>query len=738
MDLDRLRRFIDDPAAKIGRYEIVRELGRGGTAVVYEAYDPALGRRVALKVLKDPAPERLRREAEAAARLRHPNVVAVHDVADDHIAMELLAPRAAPLDVAGLKAVAEAVAHAHANGIVHRDLKPSNILAGADGRPVLTDFGLARRQGTDTRTGGGTAPYMAPEQVRGETAGPAADVWALGVLLYEILAGRRPFDGPSDAAIYERILRDDPAPLAGPLGAVAAKALRKDPSVRYPDAGTFAAELRRHLAGEAVEARPEGPMSRAVRRVRRHPLPFVILLAGLALTTAIVLWRAERGRAIEAVRTQARLSLDAALDARRRGDVAGMRKWLGPLEAAARAAPETPEVDYLLGRLHRALLDDARALECQDRAIARTPGYLPAWYERMVLLSRAHAREMDVTHKRSQRVTALADEIVHIAERLRGNPVAAALIHFYEGRHAQARAILEAEVALAPDLDEAWDVLMRAGRAEVTAGWEDAERRFAEAEAAATRAIVRDRGYVPALFARSDVRHQRGSWKKDRGLDPLPDYAGAEADLTEALRVDGRSAEAYARRGLVRTQRGVHRVQTGGEATADLRSAVDDLSRALELDPGLVRAWTWRGNARYFLGEDDEGDFTEALRREPGSSDVRMRRGRQRARAGRYAEAEADFAEAVRLAPKNEWAWQWWGDAALAAGKAEEAEGHYARSIEAEPSHFYAWKGRAEARWRRGDFAGAASDWRQALALNPRLGADLEARMKEAQRRASE
>jgi serine/threonine protein kinase len=173
--LDRLKAFLNDQepddVRRHARFEVIREIGRGGTAIVYEAYDPALKRKLALKVLTSGTLERLRREAEAAARLRHPNVVTVYEVGPDYLAMELVEGPAGVPDLKALLTVARAVAHAHENGVVHRDLKPGNVIVAGD-RIVLTDFGLARVEGAEqlTRTGSiaGTPVYMAPEQVRGE------------------------------------------------------------------------------------------------------------------------------------------------------------------------------------------------------------------------------------------------------------------------------------------------------------------------------------------------------------------------------------------------------------------------------------------------------------------------------------------------------------------------------------------------------------------------------------------
>lgn len=196
MNVDRLKDFLGDPGARIGKYEVVRKVGEGGMGIVYEAFDPDLKRTIALKVLKQQDADRLRREASAAAKLRHPNIVTIHEVGPDFIAMEFVAGKPpAKLDRRQLAVVARAVAYAHAQGVVHRDLKPGNILVDADGRLVLTDFGLA------TEKSGGTAGYQAPEGV----VGPAADIWALRVLANQ--AGISVPETDSAAALAARLER---------------------------------------------------------------------------------------------------------------------------------------------------------------------------------------------------------------------------------------------------------------------------------------------------------------------------------------------------------------------------------------------------------------------------------------------------------------------------------------------------------------------------------------------------
>ncbi len=311
--------------ASIGEFELVRELGRGGMGVVYEARQRSLGRRVALKVLAsdvtaDPLRvARFRREASTLASLEHPHIVRVFDTGehqDQHwLAMELVdgetfAQRLERQRLAGghregslrqaveiVAAVATALQHVHAQGILHRDVKPSNVLLGADGRVLLSDFGLARGETTPelTRTGqiAGTPDYLAPEVLSSGAMSAAADIWSLGVVLYEAITLVRPFAGPTHAAIWRQVLHQDPIDprrrqpgLSKDLAAITLKALEKQPAERYATMADFAADLRAFLDLRPTEARPLGPLRKLRRWVRREPLR-ASLAASIALLAAL-------------------------------------------------------------------------------------------------------------------------------------------------------------------------------------------------------------------------------------------------------------------------------------------------------------------------------------------------------------------------------------------------------------------------------------------------------------------
>jgi eukaryotic-like serine/threonine-protein kinase len=269
-----------------GRYRIQRKLGAGGMADVYLAEDQELGRRVAIKILNGRHAndaqfiERFRREAKNAAALNHPSIVSIYDrgEAEDtyYIAMEFLDGRtlkelivgrgAAPINVAieyG-RQILSALRFAHRHGIVHRDIKPHNVLVDAEGRVKVTDFGIARAgtsQMTETGSIVGTAQYLSPEQARGGEVDPRSDLYSLGVVLYELLTGKTPFDGDTPVEIAMKHLSNAPKPpsklrpeIPPELDKVVLRALAKNPDERYQSADEMEADLERVARGAPVSA----------------------------------------------------------------------------------------------------------------------------------------------------------------------------------------------------------------------------------------------------------------------------------------------------------------------------------------------------------------------------------------------------------------------------------------------------------------------------------------------------
>src|SRR5687768_15952460 len=275
-----------------GRYRIIRRIGSGGMADVYEAEDTQLGRRIALKLLyrrfAEDAEfvERFRREASSAAGLNHPNVVQVFDRGQwdgtYYIAMELLEGRnlkqivreygalEPSLAVDIVLQILKAARFAHRRGVVHRDIKPHNVIVDDEGRAKVTDFGIARAGASDmTETGSimGTAQYLSPEQAQGQPVDARSDLYSIGIVLYELLTGTLPFDADSPVTIALKQVSETPVrlrelnPAVPPaLDAVVMRALRKEPAERFQDADAFLAALESALAGGYVETVAEDPV----------------------------------------------------------------------------------------------------------------------------------------------------------------------------------------------------------------------------------------------------------------------------------------------------------------------------------------------------------------------------------------------------------------------------------------------------------------------------------------------
>ncbi len=393
-------------AGELGRFLLRDELGRGSFGVVYLAYDPRLRREVALKVPRAEAlvtPElraRFRHEAMAAAGLDHPNIVPVYEAGEEGSVCFIasaycpgmtlaawLRRRSGPVPfrvaAALLATLADAVDHAHRRGVLHRDLKPSNVMlempaagvveSASDGSklvPRITDFGLAKLVDAEPGAAGatqsgvivGSPSYMAPEQAEGHAGavGPGADIYSLGVILYEVLTGRPPFQEDSALETLVLVRTQDPLSpsrlrprLPRDLETICLKCLRRQPQARYPTARALADDLRRFLAAEPIRARPTPAWERAIKWVRRHPA--LSALAGAACVAAVAV-----AVVIGVSNVRLQRERDRA-EARRLEAVANLRK---AREAVDRMLTRVSEVQLKelpqVEPVQRALLEDAQ------------------------------------------------------------------------------------------------------------------------------------------------------------------------------------------------------------------------------------------------------------------------------------------------------------------------------------------------------------------------------------------
>jgi serine/threonine-protein kinase len=393
---------------QIPGYVIEGVLGRGGMGIVYRARHLRLNRLVALKMSlagstrERRESERFKREAEAVAGLRHPNIAQLYDAGEvdghPYFTMEIVEGGSLAKKIAGTPQPARAAAQlvatlsgavqaAHACAIVHRDLKPGNVLLAADGTPKISDFGLARRLDdgaglTQSGVAVGTPSYMAPEQAEGrpDATGPAVDIYALGAILYELLTGRPPFQGENAAATMYLVTTRDPVPPSRlnpnaprDLETICLKCLHKLPARRYSTAQELADDLGRFLEGKPVRARPVGVVERALKWARRHPtaaLLTAVLLFALVAGIGTVVWvrqqEDDRRAAKDRQEGQARAAVETALN--RANDLKREERWSEAVQVLADAEPHLTEANSppLEEKLRKAQSDYRAAAELQS------------------------------------------------------------------------------------------------------------------------------------------------------------------------------------------------------------------------------------------------------------------------------------------------------------------------------------------------------------------------------------
>ncbi len=727
-----------------GRYRLLLELGRGGMGVVHKAWDTQLRRPVALKqVLAEGGisraqVDRFLREARLSARLRHPHIVGVLDVSEHqgrpYLTTEFIEARSLeavlrdPVPparaIAWVKAIAEALQYAHENGIVHRDVKPSNVLIDTQGRPFLTDFGLAKEVeeqavgGTTMTLSGtlvGTPQYMSPEQASGrpERIGPAADQFSLGVVLYEALTGKLPFQGNGLRELLNAISELDPdlptrwVPRLHPdLETICLKAIEKAPERRYATIGAMAADLGRHLDGEPIEARAPSLAGRLLRKARKHWA--VTLPTAAALLLAV-------GFAAYAVGTHLRhvRELEESLSREQ-----SMRRQLE--EAAAVSA-----VFARWGRLSDALtemegiaydsslrLEERRArcagpmsqvkafLEAtpQDRGAQAAALALTGWAhllagegsEGNALMLRASEVDPDVPYGALMRALALFSGEID-DQSLPGIEVGTAGVEIgpAEGETAAMR---DARARILALVDEV-------GRARVWGRQGSEENRVAIDGLLAMRNgdyAAADEALSQALAA-VDLRMVRASLFLARGKVRYlrKEFSKALADLQEVERVRPAQASVRECAGLIHHAMAEEASIGGTDPIPEFRRSIEEFTEALRLDPSKAYVLGFRGNVYARLGFHESAcglDASESLRK---------------AIADQQAAANATHGNASVCANL---AAAWLMLAEIQAGRGEDPRGALqsaiavlSAAIEADASLTHAWVNRGMAFLRLGD-----------------------------------
>ena len=576
---------------QFGRYRILRTLGRGGMGAVYLAHDKQLDRAVALKVPHFSAEdgpgvrERFVSEARAAATLDHPNLCPIFDAGEvDGIPYLTMAyvegqPLAEPIaagnplpqrDAAILvRKLAVALQEAHDRAVIHRDLKPSNIMINRRGEPIVMDFGLARRVRSDdvrlTRTGTplGTPAYMPPEQADGDihAMGPGCDIYSLGVILYEVLTCRRPFEGPL-AVVWAQILTQEPPRLSEyrpdidpRLEAVCLKALAKKVADRHASMSAFAAALDDYLNDSDV---PADPILVSDPKVRWRP-GRKVAAAGLLvaiLGTAALLFAWLRG---PDPRSAARAALRDGMDAIEQSDP---DRAIASLDTAIRLAPDDADAWYHRGHAYAIKKNDARAIEDLSAAIRLRPTLAEAYNLRGLLFAgKGDARRALLDYSEAIRL----DPRLVKAYVNRGSE--------YANRKQYDLALVDYSKAL--DIDPA-SVEACNGRGTVYQAWGDYDQAIREFDQA-----LRIR---PAAWVFSNRGWARAC-KDDR--------RGAILDYDQAILLDPKWAVPYANRGLAYCAEG------------DCDRAIEDFTEAIRLAPRTPAFYRHRAAAYKKQGKSE-------------------------------------------------------------------------------------------------------------------------------------
>jgi serine/threonine-protein kinase len=754
-------------------YEVLSEVGRGGMGVVYKARQCSLKRLVALKMIlaglhtDSTARLRFRTEAEAVARLSHPNIVQIYEVGvgeDDgrpFLSLEYVEGGNLLRKVAGttqpeqeaarlVETLARAVHSMHQHGILHRDLKPNNVLLTADGTPKLTDFGLAKILDADlgstrTETLLGTPSYMAPEQATGDTrrVGVPADVYSLGAILYELLTGRAPFRGTTGLDTLEQVRTQEPVPprrlrrsVSRDLETICLKCLEKEPANRYPSALALAEDLCRFLAGDPIQARPVAVWQWLWRSARRRPALVARGLGAVALLCVLLTAGWYYRVAGQLARQRGEERYQQFIQRRNEALFYGL---LAPDDGAIFLGAEaTDTLKTAESAVQEALAlagvePDATAPAVDlSFPVPRRSEIAADCYTLLLVLASLRSQQPSTDHGgKSQHQDAL--RLLEIARRLGFQTRAYHLrrAHFLEQAGEPGKAREERDQARALPLEGALDYFLLGEEQFRRGDWEGARNSF-------DRALALQPGHFWAQFFLAVCHLKAQHWEAAKAglnacLSQQPDFvwaylfrsvakeklqalAEAEADFQRALQLNPNEDARY----VLFLTRGILRFKQ-----REWERAAADFRLAMSLKPNQYN--TYLNLAQVYL---TQGEFEQAAEQMRTARRLRapvqvvagyhLECGRNLLRAKRYKEAVQACETALELSPQQPLPHEVRGRALLALGRYEEAERSFDQFLrtggEAKANLF---RSRGLARMKLGKYPEAVEDYSLALERAP-------------------
>ncbi len=749
-----------NPKNILGKYVAVKELGRGGMGAVYKAWDTALKRWIALKVLVGTGARdevaRFRREAQTAAALRHPGIVGIYEVAelgDKHaIAMEYIdGSSLAGEKLPAMKAaeimieVAEAVEYAHSRGIIHRDIKPHNVMLNKEGRPFVMDFGLAKSiegpshitmQGTVV----GTPSYMSPEQAEGKTSqvGKHSDVWSLGAVLYEMLTGRPPFKGTNPMETLKMVAMDDPVPpsklnpaVLKDLETILLKCLEKDRARRYASAQAMADDLKRFVRGQQIGAKRATVGAKLARKVQRKWAPIAAgVAAAVALVIIIVVAASGSGKArqvqsllargdryVEAgddhhalIQFQSALTLDPGnLAIQKRIEDLNRRAKLADSEAARKKAEE-----------------ERREAEAEKRAAEARAKAQPELDQGKSKLARAQRALYQPSADFTQTDQLLQEAAEHFgrvigfmpddpdAYHLRGQ------IHFLRQNYAAAEKDFTSAIQALGTFSAAFYDRGRAylelaadarGQERIRGPVAEEEARAFLEKAKADLGAYRKLGggdaeqteFAEALLASAELKH-------DRAIEICDRLIGRRTNNEEVYKIKADALYAQADKSREKAER-----------EAKYRLAAEAYAAAIDKRVNYPEAYLYRGLMLYYLGDKEAStrDIEKAVSMNRPSASWYALRATIQYVMYRDREALQDFERALQLSPNDAGILNNLGSLYYEQKVFARSKDCYDKVLAVNPKHADALAGRGAARLGLNDTTGALDDFNLALQMGP-------------------